>query len=243
MSSTFTPPTAVIAPQPGRGVLPLLIGYAVLALLGGVLHRQMLSIAAIVLLLIALGLPTLRRRSGTGIALWLLVTALMLIPALTGRVQLALSGLPILILATLCFFFARTLTRGREPLIARCVRVVEGDERMALPGVARYTRGITVYWACVVGLQAIALMVLFLCARPGGLLVAFGVNVPFSIPRHALAWYPEAGCWAVLILAFALEYLFRRWYLRHLPHPSLKRFVTQLIKHWPQLLRDEVASG
>lgn len=241
MSSAITPPT-VTAAHPNRGVLPLLIGYSVLAVLGGVLHRVSLSIAAIVLLLIALGLPVLRRRSGTGIALWLLVTALMLVPALTGRVQLALSGLPILILAALCFFFARTLVRGREPLIARCIRVVEGDERMALPGVARYARGITIYWACVVGIQALALTVLFLCAQPGGLLNAFGVRVPFAIPRDVLAWYPEAGCWAVLVLAFALEYLFRRWYLRRLPHPSLKRFVTRLVKYWPQLLRDEAMS-
>lgn len=241
MSSAITPPPATAA-QPNRGILPLLIGYAVLALLGGVLHRPMLGFAAIVLLLIAIGLPVLRRRSVAGIALWLLVTALMLIPALTGRVQLALSGLPILILAGLCFFFARTLTHGREPLIARCVRVIEGDHRLALPGVASYARGVTVYWACVVGLQALALMFLFLCAQPDGLLEAFGVSVPFAIPRNALAWYPEAGCWAVLILAFALEYVFRRWYLRHLPHPSLKRFVTRLITHWPQLLREETMS-
>jgi hypothetical protein len=221
-------------------MLLLLIGYALSALLGGVLHQPALSIAAIVLLLIALGLPVLRRRSGGGIALWLLVAALMLIPALTGRVQLALSGLPILILAGLCFFFARTLVHRREPLIARCIRVVEGDERMELPGVARYARGITIYWACVVGFQALALMFLFLCAQPGGLLAAFGVRVPFAIPRNALAWYPEAGCWVVLVVAFALEYGFRRWYLRHLPHPSLKRFVTRLVQYWPQLLRDEV---
>src|SRR5690348_2112756 len=241
MSSDITPPTTS-ALNPNRGVLPLLIGYAVLALLGGILHRPALGIAAVVLLLVALGLPVLRRRSGIGVAVWLLVTALMLIPALTGRVQLALSGLPILILAGLCFFFARTLAHGREPLIARCVRVIEGDHRLALPGVARYARGVTVYWACVVGLQALALAFLFLCAQPGGLLGAFGVTVPFAIPRNALAWYPEVGCWAVLILAFALEYVFRRWYLRHLPHPSLKRFVTRLITHWPQLLRDEAMS-
>lgn len=241
MSSVVSPQTAS-SPRSARWMLPLLIGYAVLALLGGVLHRPELGFAAIVLLLVALGVPALQRRSASGIAAWLLVAALMLIPALAGRVQLALSGLPILILAGLCFFFARTLTRGREPLIARCVRVIEGDHRVALPGVARYARGVTVYWACVVGLQALALMFLFLCAQPGGLLEAFGVSVPFAIPRNALAWYPEVGCWAMLVLAFALEYVFRRWYLRHLPHPSLKRFVTRLITHWPQLLRDEAMS-
>lgn len=230
------------APHSGRWMLPLLIGYALLALLGGVLHRPVLSLIAAALLLVALGVPLLRRRSLGGIVLWLLVAAALLIPALVGRVQLALAGLPILILLAMAGFFARTLKRGREPLIARCVRVIEGEQRMALPGVARYTRNVTLYWACVLGAQAMVLMILLLCARPGGVLEAFGIAVPFAIPRNTLAWYPEAGCWVVLILAFALEYLYRRWALRRLPHPSLKRFVTQMVRCWPQLLRDEVAS-
>ena len=49
MSSAVSRPTAS-SPQSARWVLPLLIGYAVLALLGGVLHRPELGFAAIVLL-------------------------------------------------------------------------------------------------------------------------------------------------------------------------------------------------
>jgi hypothetical protein len=240
MSSAVSPPTAG-SPHSARWMLPLLIGYALLALLGGVLHRPELGFAAIVLLLIALALPVLRRRSVTGIAAWLLFAILMLAAALSGHLQLAFSALPNLILAAVAALFARTLKHGREPLIARCIRVVESDQRLALPGVARYARGVTIYWACVLAAQAAILTVLLICAVPGGLLATFGIDAPFAIPRNALAWYPEAGCWAVFAIAFALEYGFRRWRLRHMPHPSLRGFLTRLIQRWPQLMRDEMA--
>jgi hypothetical protein len=239
MSSALTPPTATA--HPNRGVLPLLIGYALLALLGGVLHRPALGFAAIVLLLAAMGLPVLRRRSGIGIALWLVFAVAMIAAALSGHLQLAFSALPILILFALGTLFARSLRPGREPLIARCIRVVEGEHRLALPGVARYARGITLYWACVLAVQAAVLTALLFCATPGGVLDALGVRVPFAIPRDALAWYPEAGCWAVLILAFAAEYAVRRWSLRGIPHPPVSGFIRRLIQRWPQLLREEVA--
>lgn len=222
-------------------MLPLLIGYAVLALLGGVLHRPELGFAAIVLLLAALGLPVLRRRSGSGIASWLAFAILMVAAASSGHLQLAFSALPILILFALAALFARTLRTGREPLIARCIRVIEGDQRLALPGVARYARGVTLYWACVLALQAAILTALLVCATPGGVLDALGIDVPFAIPRAALAWYPEAGCWAVLVLAFAMEYVFRRLAMRGIPHPPLSGFLKRLIQRWPQLLREEVA--
>jgi hypothetical protein len=221
-------------------MLPLLVGYALLALLGGVLHRPELGFAAIVLLLVAVGVPVLQRRNVTGIASWSAFAALMLAAALSGHLQLAFSALPILILFAMAVVFARTLRNGREPLIARCIRVVESEQRLALPGVAGYARGVTTYWACILAGQAVVLTVLLICAAPGGLLDAFGIHAPFAIPRSALAWYPEAGCWAVFAIAFALEYGFRRWRLRHLPHPSLRGFLTRLVRRWPQLLRDEV---
>lgn len=239
MSSTATPPT-IAAAHPNRGVLPLLIGYAMLALLGSVLHRPELDFAAIVLLLAALGLPVLRRRSGSGIALWLVFAGLLIAAALSGHLQLAFSALPILVLLALTALFARTLRNGREPLIARCIRVVEGEHRLALPGVAHYARGVTLYWTCVLALQAAILTALLVCATPGGLLDAFGMRVPFAIPRSALSWYPEAGCWAVLGIAFAAEYAVRRFRMRGIPHPPVGGFIKRLIQRWPQLLREEV---
>jgi len=220
-----------------RWLLPVLIAYALLALLGGVLHRPLLSLIAAALLLLALAVPVLRRPSVAGVVLWLVLAALLLVPAALGRVQLALAGLPIAILGVLAWLFARSL--GREPLVVRCIRVIEGEQRLALPGVARYARGVTAYWAIVLGLQALVLAAIWLLARPGGVLDAFAVAAPVAMPRATLAWYPEIGCWAVLVVAFAGEYVVRRWTLRRIPHPPLKRFLVRLVQRWPQLIREE----
>ncbi|MGH8214058.1 MAG: xanthomonadin biosynthesis protein [Rhodanobacteraceae bacterium] len=235
-SSTANQPIAPRASM--RWLPPLLVAYALLALLGGVLHRPVLSLVAAALLLFALAVPVLRRPSVVGVCLWLALAALLLIPAALGRVQLALAGLPIAILGALAWLFARSL--GREPLIARCIRVIESEQRLGLPGVAPYARGVTVYWAIVLGLQALVLVAIWLLAKPGGALDAVGVAVPFAMPRATLAWYPEIGCWAVLISAFAAEYVFRRWTLRRIPHPPLKEFLARLVRRWPELLREEV---
>ena len=223
-----------------RWLPPLLILYALLALLGSVLHLPALSLGAAALLLLALAIPVLRRPSVAGALLWLLVAALLLVPAALGRVQLALAGLPVVILGALSWLFARSLSGDREPLIARCIRVIEGEQRLALPGVSRYARGVTAYWAIVLGAQAAVLFAIWLLAKPGGVLGLFGVRLPFAPPHEALAWYPEMGCWAVLIVAFAIEYAFRRWTMRRIPHPPLKRFLTNLVRRWPQLVREEV---
>lgn len=238
--STATPHAR--APHRSPPWVPLLlVAYAVLALLGGVLHRPLLAVIALALLVLALGLAAARRRSATGVASWILFAALAAIAMSTDRVALLLSGVPVAALLFVAWVFARSLRRGREPLVARCIRLIEGDARLALPGVARYARGVTVYWAIVLVAQAALLALVWLLARPGGLLDVFGVAAPWSISRTTLAWYPEAGGWGMLILAFAAEYLFRRWAMRGIPHPPLKRFVARLAQRWPQLLREEAA--
>lgn len=214
----------------------VLLACGALALAGGLSHRHALSLAAVLLLLLA-WLPSIwRRRSKAALLAWVALATLLLVPALSGHVQLALMALPVVFLGGLACFFARTLRRGREPLISRFVRLVEGDARLALPGVAAYTRGVTLFWACLLGAMAVLSLAIALLAQPGGWLAAFGMRAPFAVPGSLLAWYPEAGCWAVLLAAFVGEYLFRRWHLRAIPHPDPRRFVAQIVRRWPALL-------
>ena len=220
--------------------LPLaVLACGVPALLGGVLHRPVLSVAAALLLLVA-WLPSVwARRSAAAALLWLGLATLILVPALIGHAGLALPVLPVVFLAVLSWWFARTLRRGAEPLIVRCIRVIEGDARLALPGVRGYARGVTLYWACVLGALALLSLLLMLFAQPGGWLAAAGVRSPFAISGALLARYPEVGCWAVLALAFAGEYAFRRWHMRGIPHPPLRHFLMRLVQRWPRLVRGE----
>jgi len=220
-------------------LLLVLLACGVLALAGGLSHRHELSLAAAALLLLAWVPSVWRRRNLVALSVWMALAALLLVPALTGHPELALMALPIVFLTAIAWVFARTLKRSREPLVTRFVRVIEGEDRVNLPGVRGYTRGVTLFWACLLGAMAMLSLALALCAVPGGWLATFGVAAPFALPGSLLAWYPEAGCWIVLLAAFAGEYAFRRWYMRHIPHPSARRFVTQIVQRWPALGRGE----
>jgi hypothetical protein len=220
----------------------VLLACALLALAGGLLHHGYLSLASALLLLLA-WLPAVWRRHSTAATLaWLGLAALLLLPALFGHAGLALMALPVVFLGGASWLFARTLRSGREPLVARFVRMIEGDVRLGLPGVRGYARGATVYWATLLAALALVSLLIALCAQPGGWLAALGWPAPVALRGSLLAWYPEAGCWALLLAGFAGEYLFRRWWLRAIPHPGVRRFVTQIVRRWPTLLRGEDGS-
>jgi uncharacterized membrane protein len=222
--------------------LPLtLLACALLALAGGLLHRHYLSLASALLLLLAWLPAVWRRRSLPAFAIWAGLAALLLVPALLGHAELALMALPVVFLSAVSWLFARTLRRGREPLVSRFVRIMEGDARLALPGVRAYTRGVTWYWAVLLAALALLSLAIALFAQPGGWLATLGVSAPFAMRGSLLGWYPEAGCWILLVAGFVGEYLFRRWRLRAIPHPDVRRFVGQIVRRWPTLLHGEDA--
>lgn len=216
----------------------VLLACGLLALAGGFTHRPTLNIAAAMLLLLAWLPRVWRQRSASALCAWLALAALLLVPALMGHAELALMALPVVFLSAVAWMFARTLKPGAEPLVARFIRVIEGEARLALPGVRSYARGVTVFWSCVPAGMACLSLVVALFAWPGGWLASLGIALPVRVPGSLLAWYPEAGCWLLLLAAFVGEYLFRRWHLRHIPHPSMRRFAIQIIQRWPVLMRD-----
>ncbi|MBO9661817.1 xanthomonadin biosynthesis protein [Dokdonella sp.] len=194
------------------------------------------TFAALVLVTLLLS-PGLRRRSGVAWVLWLLAGASFLALAACGHGRLALDVLPIFVNAALCLLFARTLARGREPLIARIIEVLEGRERLALPRVAAYARGLTLAWALLFGAQATLLALLLTFARPDGLLDALGLAAPFVVAGSAWRWYLHVGSYALVLTFLVLEYAFRRRYLAHLPHAPMAQFIARLMRRWPALVR------
>ena len=219
-----------------------LLACALLALAGGLLHRPYLSLASALLLLVA-WLPSVwRRHSAAALLVWMGLAALLLVPALFGHAELALMALPVVFLSAASWLFARTLRRAEEPLIVRFIRTIEGNARLELPGVRTYARGVTVYWAALLAALALLSLLIALCAQPGGWLAMLSVPTPFAVRGSLLAWYPEAGCWILLVAGFVGEYLFRRWRLRAIPHPGVRSFVIQIVRRWPTLLRGGDAS-
>ncbi|MBX3691263.1 hypothetical protein [Dokdonella sp.] len=147
-----------------------------------------------------------------------------------GHGLLALEALPVAVSLGLAWLFGHTLVGARRPLIVRLIHVIEGEERLALPGVAAYARRLTLAWAALMLVQTL----LFI-----GLL---GV-------RHGLVgWPPRAfadtwlmvGGWLVPLAFMAGELAFRRWRLPHVPHDSPRVFLRRLVRNWPGLLRDTV---
>ncbi len=144
---------------------------------------------------------------------------------------------PVAIGITLCWIFARTLRRGRQPFIARAIIAVDGPARLREPGVAAYARGLTFAWTGFFVILAGTALLVALCVVPDGLLANFDMQSPLVISRplvRMLHWTSLAA----MLAFFVLEYAYRLWHLRHLEQIPAHTFVTRLIRRWPQLLRD-----
>jgi uncharacterized membrane protein len=242
VSATLPIPPPLSNPdrRPSAAAIVLVVYLLVLAsaLLSG---RVWLEDVAAFLLATLLLWPALRRRSVLAGLLWLAIAIGIAALSVSGRGSLALDFTPVMVNAALCSVFARTLAPGREPLIARVIAVLESPARLALPHVADYARKLTFAWALLLGAQALLLTILILCAVPDGLLSAFGVEPPIEISGSLWRWYLHLGSYATVLAFLVIEYAYRRWHLRHIPHVSLPTFVTRLVRRWPALARSVVS--
>jgi uncharacterized membrane protein len=237
--SATLPNSSVIPPSPPRSHALAIALVIYVAVLGAafITGRAWLDELAAFMLVTLLLWPGLRRGSIAAALLWLIAAIGIAALALTGRGKLALDFMPVMVNAALCTLFARSLAGGREPLIARLIATLESPARLTLPRVADYARHLTWAWALLLGGQALLLAVLIVCAIPDGLLASFGVAAPIEVTGHAWRWYLHLGSYTTVLAFLLLEYAYRRWHLRHIPHASLPMFVTRLARRWPALAR------
>ena len=134
--------------------------------------------------------------------------------------------MPVAFNAALAWLFGHTLRGGREPLVARIIASMEGQASLALPGVRRYARQVTVFWAALLGLQTLLLAAYWLGTGPMQL-----------TPSPAMVWYAHLGGYLVPVLAMLGEYTVRRLRLRHIHHPGPAEFARNLAACWPSLVR------
>ncbi len=236
------PPSERTPPAVGtrRFVLPLLLVYPALTLAGELTQRQIFPLIALMLLATALMLPRLQRHSARAWFIWLAILAAMTVSFLDGFADLLLESVPVFVSALLAIGFARTLNTT-EPLVARFIIALEGAERLAQPGVAQYARDITWGWTILLAVQALWLTVLLLCAEHAGVLARLGLSSPLQVPDRWAAMWLHVGGYLVLAAAFALEYGYRRWRLRHLSHPGLHDMLLKLMRQWPVLMHGKGA--
>lgn len=230
MSAASLPGSGTITPTPrrGRALLGAIVLYIVLVLLAAQLERDDLAALAVVVLAGGALAPALCR--GARRAWWAFAaTALAAVAAAWhGMGWLLVDAVPALINGALCLLFARSLRRGRAPLIARFIAILEGPQRLAEPRVATYARGLTACWALVLAAQAALLGAIALAQ------VGIG---PAALGAAAWRAYLHVGSGVVVGALLAGEYGYRRWHLRGLAHPALATFLVAIVRQWPALLR------
>ncbi|TCV96276.1 hypothetical protein EC912_102626 [Luteibacter rhizovicinus] len=222
---------------PGRSwMIACVATYAVLAFAGAMTHRQWLSLLAMLSLLTAVLFPALLARRTPAYIAWPVLAAVLVWLAARGWLTTSMDALPALINLAIAWLFGRTLLRGHQPLIAYFIATIEGGDRLALPGVARYARGLTVFWTGLLAVQALLLSLVFCFAAPEGLLATLGVAVPIRLEGGIFMAYAHVGCYLVIAAAFLVEYPVRRVLLRDVPHVGPVDMATQLALRWPELL-------
>lgn len=228
------PTDAARTPRSRAFVVGIVIYLTLLAAALATGDRVLDEIAAFALISVVL-LPGLRRGRPFAWMIWIVVATVLAWLARRGQGQLALDALPVLFNSALCGVFARTLAAGREPLIAHIIGVLEGPERLTLPRVARYARGLTRAWALLFAVQACVLSVVLAWQVPDGALASFGIEPPFVIGA-GWHWYLHLGSYLLTIGFLGVEYTYRRWYLRHIPHDPLPIFIVRLGRRWPAMV-------
>jgi len=187
-----------------------ILAYPVLVHLSVVLGQPALAGLALIALYASFVFRALARGSIAAWASLLLAGALAALAVRQGAALYALYLPPILLPAAMFAWWAPTLRAGQVPLVTRMATAIRGP---LSPEHAAYTRGVTAMW---VGVFA--------------LLTAVGAGCAVWASPAQWSWVTNFLNPAFLGLVFAGEYAFRRWRLRHEPHPGFFTFLRQIAK-------------
>lgn len=225
-------PSPEVAPSSLRraSVIGLIVGYVALVLIAWLTGSDALSALCVVVLVSALLAPALRRNSRGAWIAWVVIVGGVVLLTFNGYGRTALDLVPLAVNLGLAILFGLSLTGGHTPLIARAIIAIEGAERLSLPRVEIYARMLTLAWALLFAIQVALFVLLMLWWVPQ-------LATDSVAHRWAKTWL-HVGGYLLPGVFMVIEYAFRRWYLRHIPHVPPRQFFQQLLRNWPQLLRD-----
>lgn len=220
--------------------IALALGYTLLAHLSSALGSEPLALAALlVLVLMLLVSPLAMRRAWAWLALPLLAAACWWLYRV-GHAPLPLLLVPVAFIGLIAWMFGRTLQPGRMPLITRIVTTLDGVgvDRLQ-PGLAGYTRGLTLAWTLFLLLLAAVNLGLALIASPDGLLAQLGVRPPWTITRSQWSWFANLFNYGFVGVFFVGEFFLRQ---RRFPgrYRSLAAFLRRLAGLGPAFWRDQL---
>jgi uncharacterized membrane protein len=210
-------------------MIALAVSYPLLAHLAVVRGSEPLLALSLAVLALAVLLPGLARGRAAAIA-----GAAVIAVLLAGLARSSLAWLPLyapsvitdLVAAAL---FARTLSPGHVPLIERFVRLMHAPGEPIDPAVQAYARRLTLGWALLFALLALASLLLALCATPNGILLLLGVQPPVSVPQEAWSLFANVLEYALVAGFFVIEYAIRRRRFPQQPFTGLRDFTTRLL--------------
>lgn len=119
--------------------------------------------------------------------------------------------MPSVFLALACSVFARTLPRGRIPLVVRMVALIESMPAAELPDDIRaYATAVTRLWAAMLGGLSLVNLVLALLTTPGGVLERSGIAPPWPLPPEVAAMVDTWGIYVPVAAVLVGEFIYRQ---------------------------------
>jgi len=212
--------------------------YPILAHLAVIERSRALTMTALGALCTAMILPSLARPRWLA---WLSILPIAVLGTLLARAetpQLPLYVAPVLVPAFMAWIFGRTLTPGGTPLIAQLVRILHPDgDAPKNPEVWIYARKLTLFWASFFAAIASINFILALLAKPNGLLLAADVEPFITIPQHWWSLFANFLGYALAAVFFVGELFYRRWRFPDEPHRGPVKFIREVSRSLPKLIR------
>lgn len=217
----------------------LLVGYIPLAHLADARASGTIAALALGALALTVLIEGLAQRR---IAHWLALPVVAAALAWLSRSPFALLPLllvPPLFTGLIAWWFARSLRRGRVPLVRKVVAALYGIPADELsPRHRTYTRGLTATWAGLLALLTLLNLGLALVAVPNGLLAHAGIAAPVTVTGEQWSFIANIAVYGLLGGFAMLEYVVRKFVFPVRPYRNLFDFARKMAALGPAFWRD-----
>lgn len=142
---------------------------------------------------------------------------------------------PVLVPASICWMFARTLRSGHRPLVERFARAFHAPE-IPSPEIISYARGVTWAWSLLLAAIACVNCWLILNLSPGGIAHIAGFTPALPVEPATFALFGSSGTYLLIGGMFVVEFAVR---ISRFPNYRFRNplvFIRELRARMPNIL-------